>query len=43
MKILLEQKDSAPVTVEFVVVENSHTCISKFEVKEKNASGVANL
>ncbi len=45
MKILLEQNKWAPVTVEFVAVENSHIskCISKFEVTEKNASGVANL
>ncbi len=43
MKVLLEQNSWAPVTVEFVVVENSHTCINKFEVTEKNASGVANL
>ncbi len=28
MKVLLEQNNSASLTVEFVVVENSHTCVS---------------
>lgn len=36
-------KQLSPVTVEFVVVDNNHTCISKFELTEKNALGVANL
>lgn len=35
MKVLLEQNDWAPVTVEFVVIENSHTCISKLNSQRK--------
>ncbi len=42
IKINLVQNRRAPVTVGFLVAENSCSCISKFDVTEKNAVGVAN-